>query len=69
MKITNTRCPKMLEAFVNYMNASPDMRFFQGLTNFLRAGYIGWASTPNGDNFQDLWNAEEKNIGYEGKKE
>ena len=64
----NTRCPKMLKAFNKYMDKNPDMRFFQGLTNFLGASYLGWASSPEGEDFRDLWNSEEKDINYIGRK-
>ena len=64
IEIKNTRCPNILKAFIEYMNQNSDQRFFQGMTNFIHAPYLGWASTPDGKDFLDLWEVEENNIRY-----
>ena len=55
------------EAFIEYLVAHPDERFYQALTNFANVDFIGSASTPEGGDFEDLWNveADERMVSYE----
>jgi len=52
------RDKKIKEAFIKYLQKGTDERFFQALTNFVQLPYIGYATTPRGDGFRDLWNME-----------
>lgn len=62
------RDQKIKQAFIEYLQQGTDERFFQALTNFCKLPYIGAASTPDGDNFKDLWHLEaDKHIEWEGK--
>lgn len=52
------RDKKIKEAFIKYLQQETDERFFQALTNFTRLPYIGYAESPDGKYFRDLWNVE-----------
>lgn len=56
------------KAFIKYLEENPEQRFFQALTNFCQLPYIGFASTPSGGNFRDLWHVEaDEEIVWDGK--
>lgn len=57
------------EAFIDYLqNHSRDLRFFQALTNFTQLPYIGFANTPEGEGWEDLWYIEaDRSIKWVGK--
>ncbi len=62
------RDAEIKKAFIKYLEQNTDERFFQALTNFLQLPFIGYALTPNGDKFLDLWHTEaDKDINWLGK--
>lgn len=68
--ITTMRDKKIKEAFIEYLQQGTDERFFQALTNFTQLPYVGFASSPDGKNFRDLWHIEaDEQIIWKGKEE
>lgn len=60
------RDEKTKRAFIKYLEQGTDERFFQALTNFLGVAYLGYAITPDGKDFKDLWHVEADDILKEG---
>ena len=46
------------QSLIEYLQKDTDERLFQAITNWSGIAYIGAASTPSGDNFQNLWHRE-----------
>ena len=68
--ILTMRDEKIKKAFIEYLQKGTDERFFQALTNFTQLPYIGFANTPDGQGFRDLWRIEaDEQIVWKGKTE
>ena len=62
------RDAEIKKAFIKYLEQNTDERFFQALTNFCQVPYLGYAITPRGEQFRDLWHMEaDKDINWIGK--
>ena len=58
------------QSLIEYLQKDTDERLFQAITNWSGIAYIGFANTPDGQGFRDLWNIEaDEQIVWKGKTE
>lgn len=47
------------EKLIKYINEHPQERLFQAIANWSGVPYLGYADTPDGKNFRDLFHWDE----------